>query len=345
MLGHIAFGSGAPVSTAREERASAAVPCGQWMNDPTLAMLLPEGHLWQSQSVHGQQPQWVPMTHIGEPPAAQAQRLDVFTAPQTPTEMLPAPPQPRRSVAPCTTSKAMPLSGPMPKRMPQSPARPSGPAPGQQQQQQQQPVQEEAGQPQVFSHLAEVLGQWQQQQSALWQQQTTLQQYAMTLQHLVMKQLQQEHVYKKRKLHHMPPEQVALKEQQPMATQVDKAVVLEQVPLQEQVLPTIPLLGRLEAMCSEGQDAGSASAAAASGSGAAYSASAAAAGASGGAASEGAAASSGTGPTAALWNPQRCPWEWFEELNVLTMDVLVANDAVDSSAHKWEITEEQQGHC
>jgi hypothetical protein len=90
---------------------------------------------------------------------------------------------------------------------------------------------------------------------------------------------------------------------------------------------------------------GSASAAAASGSGAAYSASAAAAGASGGAASEGAAASSGTGPTAALWNPQRCPWEWFEELSVLTMDVLVANDAVDSSAHKWEIIEEQQGHC
>ena len=194
--------------------------------------------------------------------------------------------------------------------MPQSPARPSGPAPGQQQQQQ-QPVQEEAGQPQVFSHLAEVLGQWQQQQSALWQQQTTLQQYAMTLQHLVMKQLQQEHVYKKRKLHHMPQQQVALKEQKPMATQVDKAVL--------QVLPTIPLPGRLEAMWSEGQDASSASAAAA-----AYSASAAAAGASGGAASERAAASCGTGPTAALWSPRRCLWQSPEELSAIMDDWVVA---------------------
>ena len=227
--------------------------------------------------------------------------------------------------------------------MPQSPARPSGPAPGQQPQQ--QPVQEGPGQPQVFSHLAEALGQWQQQQAALWQQQTTLQQYAMTLQHLVMKQLQQEHVHKKRKLHHMPPEQVALKEQQPMATQVDKAVVLEQVPLQEQALPTIPLLGRLEAMCSEGQDAGSASAAAASGSGAAYSASAAAAGASGGAASARAAASSGGWPTVPLLSPEGCPWKWAEELNALKRDALVANDAVHSCAVKWEIVEEQQGQC
>ena len=233
------------------------------------------------------------MTHIGEPPVAQAQRLDVLTAPQSPTEMLPALPQPRRSLAPCTTSKAMPLSGPMPNRMPQSPARPSGPAPGQQPQQ--QPVQEGPGQPQVFSHFPEALGQGQQQQTALCQQQSTLQQQAVTLQQCAMKEmkdLQQEHVYKKRKLHHMPQQQVALKEQKPMATQVDKAVL--------QVLPTIPLPGRLEAMWSEGQDASSASAAAA-----AYSASAAAAGASGGAASERAAASSGTGPTAALWNPQR----------------------------------------
>jgi hypothetical protein len=160
-----------------------------------------------------------------------------------------------------------------------------------------------------------------------------------------MKQLQQERVYKKRNLHHMPPEQVALKEQQPMATQVDKAVVLERVPLQEQVLPTMPLLGRLEAMWSEGQDAGSASAAAASGSGAAYSASASAAGASGGAASARAPASSGGGPTAPLWSPQRWPWEWSEELSELKRDVLVANDTVHSSANKWEIIEEQQGHC
>ena len=44
-----------------------------------------------------------------------------------------------------------------------------------------------------------------------------------------MKELQQEHVYKKRKLHHLPPQPVALKEPKPMATQVGKAVLLQQV--------------------------------------------------------------------------------------------------------------------
>ena len=132
--------------------ANAAVFCGQCINDATLPTLMQERLLFHWQSVHGQQPQWVPMTQIGEPPVPQAQRLDVLTAPQSPTEMLPALPQPRRPLAPCTTSKAMPLSGPMPNRMPQSPARPSGPAPGKQPQQ--QPVQEGPGQPQVFSHLA-----------------------------------------------------------------------------------------------------------------------------------------------------------------------------------------------
>ena len=292
-----------------------------------------EGLLFQSQSVHDQQPQWVPMTHIGEPPVAQAQRLDVLTAPQSPTEMLPALPQPRRSLAPCTTSKAMPLSGPMPNRMPQSPARPSGPAPGTQPQQ--QPVQEGPGQPQVFSHFPEALGQGQQQQTALCQQQNTLQQQAVTLQQCAMKEmkdLQQEHVYKKRKLHHMPQQQVALKEQKPMATHVDKAVL--------QVLPTIPLPGRLEAMWSEGQDASSASAAAV-----AYSASAAAAGASGGAASERASASCGTGPTATLWSPRRCLWQSPEELSAIMDDWVVAMGAVSLFGDHWRILEAHKAHC
>ena len=152
MLGHRALGFVAVASTARDEMANAAVFCGQCINDATLPTLMQEGLLLQSQSVHGQQPQWVPMTQIGEPRVAQAHRLDGCTGPQRPTEMRPVAPQPRRSLAPCTTPKAMTLSGPMPNRMPQSPARPSGPAPGKQPQQ--QPVRDGPRQPQVFSHLA-----------------------------------------------------------------------------------------------------------------------------------------------------------------------------------------------
>ena len=117
-----------------------------------------------------------------------------------------------------------------------------------------------------------------------------------------------------------------------MATQVDKAVL--------QVLPTIPLPGRLEAMWSEGQDASSASAAAA-----AYSASAAAAGASGGAASERAAASCGTGPTAALWSPRRCLWQSPEELSAIMDDWVVAMGAVNLFGDHWRILEDHKAHC
>ena len=150
----------------------ASLPCGQWVNDPSLPMLLDHGLVYQWQSVRGQEPQWVPIRQIVEPPAAQAHRLDVCTAPQRPTEMLPVAPQPRGSVAAaCTTVTTMPLSQPMPKRMPQSPSPP--PSPTSRQQEQPQPVPERPGQPAVFKDLAEALGQWHQQQTALGQQQVT----------------------------------------------------------------------------------------------------------------------------------------------------------------------------
>ena len=279
------------------------------------------------------------MTHIGEPPVAQAQRLDVLTAPQSPTEMLPALPQPRRSLAPCTTSKAMPLSGPMPNRMPQSPARPSGPAPGKQPQQ--QPVQEGPGQPQVFSHLAGPVA------TAANCAVAAAEYIAAAGNHIAALGNEGNEGVAARarvqKTQAAPPSTAAgcteRAEANGHASGQGRATAAGG-PFQEQVLPTIPLPGRSEAMWSEGEDAGSASAAAT-----AYSASAAAAGASGVAASERAAASSGTGPTAALWNPQRCLWQSPEELSAIMDDWVVAMGAVNLFGDHWRILEDHKAHC
>ena len=53
----------------------ASLPCGQWVNDPDLPMLLDRGLVYQWQSVRGQQPQWVPIKMVA-PAAAQAESLD-----------------------------------------------------------------------------------------------------------------------------------------------------------------------------------------------------------------------------------------------------------------------------
>ena len=85
----------------------ASLPCGQWVNDPDLPVLLDRGLVYQWQSARGQGPHWVPIPMPDPSSAAQAPRLN---------EMLRVAPQPRGSVAAaCTTSTAMPLSPPMPK--------------------------------------------------------------------------------------------------------------------------------------------------------------------------------------------------------------------------------------
>ena len=58
---------------------------------------------------------------------------------------------------------------------------------------------ERPGQPAVFKDLAEALGQWHQQQTALGQQQVTLQKQTLSLQHLAMKQIEEEPEQKKAK--------------------------------------------------------------------------------------------------------------------------------------------------
>ena len=202
----------------------ASLPCGQWVNDPDLPMLLDRGLVYQWQSARGQEPHWVPIAMPDPSSAAQAPRLN---------EMLRVAPQPRGSVATCTTSTAMPLSQPMPKRMPKSPSPPPSPTP--RQQEQPQPVPERPGQPAVFKDLAQALGHWQQQQTVLGQQQVTLQKQTLSLQHLAVKHMQQAQGQKRQKLHHIPQQQVAMNEQQPMATQVEKAVALQQAVVEEQV--------------------------------------------------------------------------------------------------------------
>ena len=80
----------------------ASLPCGQWVNDPDLPMLLDRGLVYQWQSARGQEPHWVPIPMPDPSSAAQAPRLN---------EMLRVAPQPRGSVAAaCTTVTAMPLS-------------------------------------------------------------------------------------------------------------------------------------------------------------------------------------------------------------------------------------------
>ena len=310
----------------------ASLPCGQWVNDPNLPMLLDRGLVYQWQSVRGQEPQWVPIPMPDPSSAAQAPRLN---------EMLRVAPQPRGSVAAaCTTSTAMPLSQPMPKRMPKSPSPPPSPTP--RQQEQPQPVPERPGQPAVFKDLAEALGHWQQQQTALGQQQVTLQKQTLSLQHLAMKQIQEEQEQKRQKLHHMAQQQVAMKEQYPMATQLEKAVSLQQANVEEQVLPTVPLPGRLAALWSEGHDAGSGSAAASSGSGLADPGTGAAAGGMGGAASDRATGSSGKGPTAA---PQKCPWQWTERFNKMKFEMVETLGFVKQCIHNVAILEGHKAHC
>ena len=156
-----------------------------------------------------------------------------------------------------------------------------------------------------------------------------------------MKQLQQEHVYKKHKLHHMPQQQVAMNEQHPMATQVEKVVSLQQAVVEEQVLPTVPLPGRLAALWSEGHDAGSGSAAASSGSGLADPGTGAAAGGMGGAASDRATGSSGKGPTAA---PQKCPWQWTERYNKMKFEMVETLGFVKQCIHNVAILEGHKAH-
>ena len=226
------------VSAAREEMAYAAQPCGPYINDPSLPMLCDLGYLWQWQKVDGQLPRWVAIQRIDEP-VAQLGRLGVCTAPQRPSAMLPLAMPPRGSVAFCTTPKAMPLSEPRPKKMPKGPVPPPGPPP--KHLMHQQALQERPGQPQVYSHVFESLNQWQQQHIALTQQQTSLHHRAMDMQHEAMNQMHQEHVYKKQKRQHMPQQQVAMKEQQPMSTQVEQPLPLQQDVVQEQLGSTMPV--------------------------------------------------------------------------------------------------------
>ena len=148
----------------------------------------------------------------------------------------------------------------------------------------------------------------------------------MEMQHIAMNQMHQEHVYKKQKLQHMPQQQVAMKEQQPMSTQVEKPLPLQQAVVQEQLGSTMPLptgLG-LQSMCSDGQGAGSGSGAAYSGSGAHYSGSGAAYSASAGAALGSAGEGSVIRPSVTPCHPERCPGQWPKLFNALKDDVVEA---------------------
>ena len=103
----------------------------------------------------------------------------------------------------------------------------------------------------------------------------------MELQHIAMKQTHHELVYKKQKLRHTPQQQVAMKGQQPMSTQVEKALPLQQAVVQEQFGSTMPLPTGLgaQAVWPPGQGAASGNAGVASCSAAAASGPAAEAGA------------------------------------------------------------------
>ena len=150
----------------------------------------------------------------------------------------------------------------------------------------------------------------------------------MELQHVATKQTQQEHAYKKQKLQHMPQQQAAMKEQQPMSTQVEKA------------LPLPTRLG-LQSVWS----AGSGSAAAASGSGAAYSGSAAAASASASAASGIVGAGSGVRPIAAPWNPQICPWQWPDEFKTMKSEMVKTLVCLKASVKGAALPEQHKDDC
>ena len=125
-----------------------------------------------------------------------------------------------------------------------------------------------------------------------------------------------------------------------MATQVEKAVPLQQAVVQEQLGSTMPLPNGLgfQAMCSEGEGAASGSGAAAKGSAAAYSGKAGAASGNAGAASGSAGAGSGRGPTAAPWTSQGCIWRWPVELHELKEDMAKAQEFFNASVHNVAVT-------
>ena len=152
------------VGATREEMAYAAQPCGPYINDPSLPTLCDLGYLWQWQKVDGQLPRWVAIQRIDEA-VAQVGRLDVCTAPQRPSAILPVAMPPRGSVAFCTTPKAMPLSEPRPRKMPKGPFPLPGPPP--KHLMHQQALQEGPGLPEVCTQLVEALGLWQLQQTVL----------------------------------------------------------------------------------------------------------------------------------------------------------------------------------
>ena len=164
--------TGAAVSAATVQMPSAAMPLGDWTDDPQLPVFNShEGYCQERQAIPGQQPHWVPISKVQAVPQVELLGLDAGA--QKPTEVVPLAAQ-RWSVALCPQAKAGPPQAEPPAawaKLPQSqptaqaqhhPARPPGPPPPKHQQ---PPMQEGPGQAQI--NFVEAVAEWQRQQTAL----------------------------------------------------------------------------------------------------------------------------------------------------------------------------------